>query len=230
MAKKNDVSDSTDILFQEINEEIKNEKIMAFWKKYGLYALILVVVALTIAVSYESIVAWKNKKAQPWSDAYAYAFNLQIQGNYDKSIAVFQEMADENDGIYRDFSLLQIANIYLEQDKVNEAMTTLQKIIDNDDANPNLKNVALIKLVSYKLENTPAEEINKLLEPIINANNVWTNVALELKAMLAIRENDLATAKDLYSQILNSGANLQESMKTRAQDMLAVLSEAASHN
>ncbi len=230
MAKKNDVSDSTDILFQEINEEIKNEKIMAFWKKYGLYALILVVVALTIAVSYESIVAWKNKKAQTWSDAYAYAFNLQIQGNYDKSIAVFQEMADKNDGIYRDFSLLQIANIYLEQDKVNEAMTTLQKIIDNDDANPNLKNVALIKLVSYKLENAPAEEINKLLEPIINANNVWTNVALELKAMLAIRENDLATAKDLYSQILNSGANLQESMKTRAQDMLAVLSEAASHN
>lgn len=230
MAKKNDVSDSTDILFQEINEEIKNEKIMAFWKKYGLYALILVVVALTIAVSYESIVAWKNKKAQTWSDAYAYAFNLQIQGNYDKSIAVFQEMADKNDGIYRDFSLLQIANIYLEQDKVNEAMTTLQKIIDNDDANPNLKNVALIKLVSYKLENAPAEEINKLLEPIINANNVWTNVALELKAMLAIRENDLATAKDLYSQILNSGANLQESMKTRAQDMLAVLSEAVSHN
>lgn len=230
MAKKNDVSDSTDILFQEINEEIKNEKIMTFWKKYGLYALILVVVALTIAVSYESIVAWKNKKAQTWSDAYAYAFNLQIQGNYDKSIAVFQEMADKNDGIYRDFSLLQIANIYLEQDKVNEAMTTLQKIIDNDDANPNLKNVALIKLVSYKLENAPAEEINKLLEPIINANNVWTNVALELKAMLAIRENDLATAKDLYSQILNSGANLQESMKTRAQDMLAVLSEAASHN
>ena len=230
MAKKNDVSDSTDILFQEINEEIKNEKIMAFQKKYGLYALILVVVALTIAVSYESIVAWKNKKAQTWSDAYAYAFNLQIQGNYDKSIAVFQEMADKNDGIYRDFSLLQIANIYLEQDKVNEAMTTLQKIIDNDDANPNLKNVALIKLVSYKLENAPAEEINKLLEPIINANNVWTNVALELKAMLAIRENDLATAKDLYSQILNSGANLQESMKTRAQDMLAVLSEAASHN
>lgn len=230
MAKKNDVSDSTDILFQEINEEIKNEKIMAFWKKYGLYALILVVVALTIAVSYESIVAWKNKKAQTWSDAYAYAFNLQIQGNYDKSIAVFQEMADKNDGIYRDFSLLQIANIYLEQDKVNEAMTTLQKIIDNDDANPNLKNVALIKLVSYKLENAPAEEINKLLEPIINANNVWTNVALELKAMLAIRENDLATAKDLYSQILNSGANLQESMKTRAQDMLAVLNEAASHN
>ena len=230
MAKKNDVSDSTDILFQEINEEIKNEKIMAFWKKYGLYALILVVVALTIAVSYESIVAWKNKKAQTWSDTYAYAFNLQIQGNYDKSIAVFQEMADKNDGIYRDFSLLQIANIYLEQDKVNEAMTTLQKIIDNDDANPNLKNVALIKLVSYKLENAPAEEINKLLEPIINANNVWTNVALELKAMLAIRENDLATAKDLYSQILNSGANLQESMKTRAQDMLAVLNEAASHN
>lgn len=230
MAKQNDNPDAADVLFQEINEEIKNEKIMAFWKKYGLYAFILVIVALTLAVSYESIIAWKNKRAQTWSDAYAYAFNLQIQGNYDKSIAVFQDMADKNGGIYKDFSLLQIANIYLEQDKVNDALDTLLKIINDDNANPNLRNVALIKLVSYKLENAPAEEINKLLQPLLAEKTVWTNVALELKAMLAIRENNLDEAKDLYTQILNSGSDLQESMKTRAQDMLAVLNEAASHN
>ena len=52
-----------DILFQEINEELKNERMLNFWKKYGMAAMIIVVIALTCAVSYESILAWKNKKA-----------------------------------------------------------------------------------------------------------------------------------------------------------------------
>ena len=72
-----------DILFQEINEELKQEKMRNFWKKYGILATVVVIAALTFAVSFESIKAWQNKKAQTWSDAYAYAYNVQIQGKYD---------------------------------------------------------------------------------------------------------------------------------------------------
>ena len=89
MVKNKAPFDSTDVLFKEIDDELKQEKMMNFWKKYGLYAMLIVVVALTLAVSYESIIAWKNKKAQTWSEAYAYAFNLQVQGDFDKSIAIF---------------------------------------------------------------------------------------------------------------------------------------------
>lgn len=225
MAKQNS-NEQDDILFQEINEELQKEKLMNFWKKYGLFALILVVVSLTLAVSYESIVVWKNKRAQTWSDAYAYAFNLQVQGDYDKSIEVFQKMAEQNDGIYRDFAMLQIANIYLDQNKIDEAVKVLESITQNEKTNPNLKKAALVKLVSYKIENAPADEIDNLLKPLIEENDSWTNIALELKAMLAIREHNLDEAKALYSQILASGAKLQDGMKARAQDMLAVLSEA----
>ena len=201
-----------DILFQEINEELKNEKMLKFWKKYGVIAMVIVIVALTCAVSYESLVAWHNKKAKAWANTYSQAYNLQIQGDYDGSLAIFKDMAEKNDGIYRDLAKMQTVNILLAQNKIDDA------------CKQSLREMAIIKLVSYKLENAPAEEINALLEPVLAANGKFVNTAKEMKAMLAIREGNTAQAQEIYAEILNS-QNLPETLKIRTQNMLAALNE-----
>ena len=213
-----------DILFQEINEELKNEKMLKFWKKYGVIAMVIVIVALTCAVSYESLVAWHNKKAQAWANTYSQAYNLQIQGDYDGSLAIFKDMAEKNDGIYRDLAKMQTVNILLAQNKIDDACKALQDYINDEDANQSLREMAIIKLVSYKLENAPAEEINALLEPVLAANGKFVNTAKEMKAMLAIREGNTAQAQEIYAEILNS-QNLPETLKIRTQNMLAALNE-----
>ena len=40
---------------KEVNEDLKNESMKKMWDKYGLYIIILVVAALTAAVSFEAI-------------------------------------------------------------------------------------------------------------------------------------------------------------------------------
>ena len=47
---------------KEVNEDLKNESMKKMWDKYGLYIIILVVAALTAAVSFEAIKAWYTKK------------------------------------------------------------------------------------------------------------------------------------------------------------------------
>ena len=224
MKKEKIEAAADDILFEEINNELKNEKMLNFWKKYGLAALIIVVAALACAVSYESIIAWQNKKAQSWANTYTQAYNLQIQGDYDGSIAIFKDMAENNDGIYRDFAKMQIANILLTQNKIEEGCQALQDYIDDPEANDKLRDAAIIKLVSYKLDNAPADEISALLDPLIAKGGSFVNTAKELKAMLAIREKDTDGAKEIYTDIL-SAQSLPESLKLRAQNMLAVLNE-----
>ncbi len=222
-------TDGEDILFQEINEEMKRERIKNFWKKYGLLATIILIAAVTFAVSFESIKAWQGKKAATWSDAYAYAFNLQAQGRYDESIKVFKNIENENHGIYKNLAQMQVANILLEQGKTEEAVKSLEEMANDDNFNPNLHDVAVIKLVSYKLDNAPAEEIESLLNPLIVANGSWVNIAKEMKAMLAIREENLELAKEIYNDIL-SDEKLPDSMKARVEDMLSVLNEAQANS
>lgn len=218
-----------DILFQEINEELKQEKMRNFWKKYGILATVVVIAALTFAVSFESIKAWQNKKAQTWSDAYAYAYNLQIQGKYDESIAVFKDIEQQNGGIYRDIAQMQIANILLEQAKNDEALTVLTALVNNPDANVSIQNMAIFKLASYKLDNAPREEVEALLNRLIIDNGSWVNVAKEMKAMLEIREGNLSQALEIYNDILNNN-ELSDTLKSRVQDMISVLTEAQANS
>lgn len=218
-----------DILFQEINEELKQEKMRNFWKKYGILATVVVIAALTFAVSFESIKAWQNKKAQTWADAYAYAYNLQIQGKYDESIAVFKDIEQQNGGIYRDIAQMQIANILLEQAKNDEALTVLTALVNNPDANASIQNMAVFKLASYKLDNAPREEVEALLNRLIIDNGSWGNVAKEMKAMLEIREGNLSQALEIYNDILNNN-ELSDTLKSRVQDMISVLTEAQANS
>ena len=70
-----------------------------------------------------------------------------------------------------------------------------------------MKKLATLKLISYKLDdNTPADEINKLLTEISEDNS---DIAKEFTAMLYIRENDLANAKAEYTNSVQAITGLK---------------------
>ncbi len=212
-----------DALLREVVEDVKNEQLQQLWNKYGLYIIIAVAFILTATISFESIKSWKEKKNQEISNAYSVAMSLQSQGRLDESLDVYNSLAYKNLGIYDDLAKLQIANIYLEQGKNEDAMAVLTTMINSSDTIPQMKKIATLKLISYKLDdNTPADEINTLLASVSDGEE--SDIAKELTAMLYVRENDLTKAKEEYQKIISS-ASAPEALKHRALDMINLLSE-----
>lgn len=219
----NEIKD--DALMKEIQEDLKNEQMRSLWNKYGLYIVIIVALALTAAVSFETFKNWAAKRNQEISNAYAVAISLQNQGRLEESLSILQNMAQTNHDIYGDIAKLQIANIYFEQGKITEATDVLENLSNNDDANQQMREIATIKLASYMLDSkTPAEDIRQLLVPLTAEESNWSNIAHELLAMLAIRDGDTEQAKGEYEAIINSGKG-QDNLKARAQDMLTILND-----
>lgn len=227
MKKKDTKEDlqAAENFFREVSADVKSDNMKKLWDTYGLQIIIAVAVILTLAVSFETFKAWKNKRNESWSDTYAYALNLQNQGRYDESLKVLEQIKDTNGGIYADIAQIQTSNILFEQGKNEEAIAILEKIISNKDINQKMRDVTAIKLASYKLDSAPKAEIEALLMPMITENGSWTNIAREMLAILAIRDGDLETAKTLYGEILNT-PNLSDGLKLRVQDMLSVLDSA----
>ncbi|MDD4557199.1 MAG: tetratricopeptide repeat protein [Alphaproteobacteria bacterium] len=226
-AEKNDKPQSNEAeekLLREVEQDLKNDRLVAFWKQYGLYLVIFVVLVLSFAVSFETFKVWHREKNQTWSDTYAYALNLQIQGKYDESLKVLNDIVKNNHDIYVDLAKVQISNVLLEQGKGDEATAALEEIISDKNMNSKMRDVSIIKLASYKLDTAPKEEIVALLSPLATTSNSWTNVAKELLAMLEVREGNLAEARKIYTEILES-SDLSESLRVRVQDMLSVLND-----
>lgn len=222
--KKVQENGAEDAFIREIDEEIKNDRIKKLWDQYGLFIILFVIAAVSAAVSYETFKSWKEKRNQQYSNSYAYALNLQNQGRYAESLEVLEKMKEADNGIYSDVAEIQIANILVDQGKTNEAVKILEEVVNKKSFNKQMRDVATIKLASYKLDTAPSEEIRKLIVSYTESENSWTNIARELLAMLAVRDADFAQAKKLYNDIANS-TGATETLKARAKDMLATLNE-----
>ncbi len=208
---------------KEVNEDLKNESMKKLWDKYGLYIIILVAAALTAAVSFETMKAWHTKKIQKWSDSYAYALSLQNQGKYDDSIQTFDYIAGQDYGIFSDLAQMQKANILLEQNKTDEALKLMAEIAADKSFNSQLRDTVALKLASYKLENAPIDEIRQLIGGIAqDAENSWQPSANEMLALAYLRDGEIAQAREIYDQLLQSDKT-SEVMKVRIKDILSAL-------
>ncbi len=212
----------TESFIQEVTEDVKNDNLKAFWNKYGLYIILFVIISVSAAVGFETIKTWRQKQFQEKTQAYISA--MIEQGNYDKSISALEKIVIGNYGIYSQLARIQIADILFEQNKTEEAINMLQAIIDNSEINSKVRNLAILKLATYKVDTASIEEISELLKPVIEENNVWSPLAQDMIAMSAIKAGDFQKARTIYTQLLQN-ANLSDNFKNRIQDMLSALSD-----
>ncbi len=223
-AKKEKDILAEDALLKEISDEVKSDKMKNLWDKYGLFVIIFVALALTAAVSFETFHNWANKRNQEISNAYAVAVSLQNQGRTDESLKILQNLS-ERSGLYADIAKLQIANIYIEQNKSAEAAELLQQLAESRRASRQMRDIAALKLAAYKLDsNAPAAEVEALLKPLTARNDNSYSVARELLAMLYIRDGNFEGAKAEYEQII-AASDSSDTLKSRAQDMLTIIND-----
>ena len=108
--------------------------------------------------------------------------------------------------------------------KKEDALAVLKALIESKNTIPQMRDVASLKLVSYKLDTDASkDEIMVLLQPMLEKEKGF-EIAHELMAMLYIRENDIESAKAQYQKIATS-ADVSETIKSRALDMVNLLNE-----
>ncbi len=213
--------DFTDAFIREVDEDVKNDNFKVLWNKYGTYIVAFVIIAVTAAVCFDRIKMWEMERNQIRTENYMAA--AQLNNNPQDTIAALQKINSENNGIFSDFAKLQIANVLLGQNKTEEALATLQSLIDDKDADHAVKNIALIKFASYKVDSMSKKEMDDLLQPVLQDKGSWTPLANDLLAMSAIREGDIETAKQIYTDILKI-KDLPEGFRVKVQDMLTSIS------
>ena len=212
----------TDAFIQEVDEDVKNDNLKVIWNRYGAFIVAFVVLAVTAAISFDRIQAWKTAQSQKTTEEYMSA--SQLKENPQETIAALQNITKSTQGIFGDFARLQIANVLFNEDKNDEALATLQTLIEDKQVNSEVKHVALIKYATYKIEELSQEDFKALLQPIIDADNSWSPLASDLVAMSAIQHGDLETAKTIYGEILKV-KDLPENFRTKIQDILSSLNE-----
>ena len=211
----------TDSFINEVTEDVKNDQLKVFWNRYGLFIILFVVLAVSATVGFETLKNWRNSKYAAATENYMVVVQTPDLQEAKNSL---EKIAENDNGIYGELARIQIANVLFEQNKPEEAATVLEEILTDSDLDERIRSLATLKLAAYKIDTTSYAEIQALLQPVITADNSWTPLAQDLLAMSAIQNGDIDTARQIYTELLQS-ANLSENFRTRIQDMLSALSD-----
>lgn len=213
----------TDAFIQEVDEDVKNDNMKEFFKRYGLLVVSVVVLAVSAAVSFDKFQNWKMVRNQRNTENYMLAAQ-GIAEAPEKTLESLQNIVQNGDGIFRDFARLQIANVLFDMNKNDEALATLESLVADKSANEEARNVALVKVATYQVDNMSQDDFKALLEPLNNPEGSWWPVAQDLLALSALKNGDTVTARQIYQDLLKN-KNLSENFRSKVQDMLSSISD-----
>ena len=204
-------------IFQEIDEDLRQDKVARLWKAYGKYLVALAVFIILVIASYRFIEHKNEKNREQTSELYELASETDRSGNKKAAIELFSdEMFDENIG-YSIISKLKKAALAKSNNDLEGTEIVLKEIITNEDIPLYLRDLARLKLFASDSDNNSSQ-----LEVLIEEEGPWKFLALELKGGIQLEGRNLKEARSIFKE-LTDDANTPNNLRRRASEILKAL-------
>ncbi|MAG90686.1 MAG: hypothetical protein CML32_08190 [Rhodobacteraceae bacterium] len=204
-------------IFQEIDEDLRQDKVARLWKAYGKYLVALAVFIILVIASYRFIEHKNEKNREQTSELYELASETGRSGDKKAAIELLSdEMFDENRG-YSIISKLKKAALAKSNNDLEGTEIVLKEIITNEDIPLYLRDLARLKLFASDSDNNSSQ-----LEVLIEEEGPWKFLALELKGGIQLEGGNLNEARSIFKE-LTDDANTPNNLRRRASEILKAL-------
>jgi hypothetical protein len=212
-------------IFQEVDEDLRRDKALAFWKKYQnhIIGFAIIAVAATAAVS-----GWRYYQQQKIeANGAAYLQALQTLEKDPKAAAAQFETLAKDGGGFAVLAQFQQANQALKDGDKAKAAEQFAAIAGDGGTDKALKDLAAVLGGLAWLDAGKPDEAAKLVEPLTGDGQPYRFSALEVKAQAALASGDKAKAKQVYEQLkqLSALPNAPQGVSARAEIMLQRLQD-----
>ena len=185
-----------------IDSNTRNEKIKKFFINYKKLLISILVLVITLLISYFIFEEFNEKKKLKISDQYNQIVTEHSKDNKQITSNALVELVNKKDPTYSPLSLYFIIDNQLitEKSKVNKLFNV---VIEDVSLQKEIKNLIIYKKALYNADDIGENELLKILNPIINSESVWKSHALYLLAEYFYAQNQNQKAKEFFNQIIS---------------------------
>ena len=186
-------------IFNEIDEDLKQDKFINFFKKYKLIIIIvfsLILLLIIFAVSKNII--FKNS-AKKYTQEYVIILNLINDKKIDEAKKKLEILKASKINIYKVLAISKLLELSKENKK--EQITILDYAI-NSNIEKNDKDLFKIKKALLAFENLDETQFINLLNPSDFKDSPWRVLALEILGDFYLNKGQKIKAKDIYDQAI----------------------------
>jgi hypothetical protein len=191
-------------IFQEVDEEVRRERLKQLWDRYANLIIVAAVVLLAAVAGWRGYEYWETKKAAEAGAAFEAAMALAEAGKHVEAEAAYAKIAAEGAAGYRMLARFHAAGELAETD-LKAAVAAYEALAADSGIGRVMQDLAAVRAGLILVDSAPYSELNGRLEPLTAADRVFRNSAREILALAAWRSGDRASAQRWIASIMTDG-------------------------
>ncbi len=219
---------SDDSLIREIDEELRQDQAMQFWKAYG-NIIIGVALALVLGVAgYQGWRHWDLSQRQEAGDRFVAAQRLADENKTEEALTAFAKLRDDSGAGYALLARLRQAALMAKAGDNAGAVSEYRAIAADSGIAAPYRDLATVLAANIGIDaGEDANAIIGALAPLLVETNAFSYAARELTAAAHLKLGAKAKARDLFDALaLDAGA--PRGVRNRAREIGQALQTGAS--
>ena len=203
-------------IIDEINEEIKQERMKALFAKYGKVVLGFAAAVVGIVVAIQGYGIYQGSVRAKAATAYFNALGESEIGN------ALADASSDLSGGYQMLAKFVTAAELVSQSNQSEAYDVYAALAGEANLSEVYRHFAAMQAVINAPEDIATDELAALVGPIADKPGPTQGLALELMADLALRDGDINAAKENLTKI-SELQDIPNGLRQRAATLALVL-------
>ena len=220
-------------IFDEVNEDLRTERVQALARRYG-PLLVALVVLLIAGVAGWQVWRWKAREtrgtvAASFIDAMRDSQAPAGGGNAparEQALKQFDALAASAPAGYQSLARLRAAALEAAAGNLPAALAIWDKLSADTGADPLLRGLADLLWVQHQVDTGDPAAVRARLAQLTPPGNPWRAMARETEAWLDIRTGQVEQARTIMRE-LQADTNAPDGVRARAGALLGRLGETA---
>lgn len=218
--------DRGDSFLKEVNEEMRRERLLKLWEQYGTFFIAGVIFFFIAFGAYQ----WRQSQAATAQEQLGAQFEAAVKlasdGKADDALKSFIEISKAGSAGYEQLAQLRIAAAHAKAGRTAESLAIFDAMASRADITEIMRDFAALQAAMLRLDQADWTELKNRLTPLTEEKRAWRVLAREMLGLAAFRAGKIDEATKLFEQNLGDRATSTAASR-RAQDMLAILTDAA---
>lgn len=196
-SKRADMAD----IFNEIEEDIRRERMARLWKRFG---PLVVVVAVLIVAGVSGWRAWdwySKKQAEEAGGKFEAALVLAGEGKHAEAEAAFSALAADAPSGYAALARFRAASELALTDKT-AAVRRFEELAQDISLPAVTRDLARIRAALILVDTGSEADVASRIEPLAVAGNTWRHSAREILALAAWKAGDVANTRRWAQELI----------------------------
>ena len=206
-------------IFREVDEDIRKERYINLFRKYGVYVIAIIVIIVGTLASIQFYSGYQVNKNEM---LFAEYINI-IENNSDDTLEKLSDSGNTSNLFLNGMYLLKRSDLLVASGQIGQATLLLSEAIENNTLNKIHNDVAIYKLLMINIETLNIEEIKSYQNKLISEVDAFY-LTEELIAIKFLIEGQKEDAIKKFSE-LSTNNSVPIEIKNRSEVFIKIANQ-----